>query len=278
MLQLILPPLIDERFGQAQAVLGITQNSLAAFAVNVLDSTLPLLQGLGNILLTFLANLLLVVFVSILLLIEPQTYRRIGLMLVPRPHHARFRQIWNEIHRTLTRWIVAQSISVAITIALVWFILGVLLSMPNALIVALFAGFATFIPNIGAFLPLIPIVVFTIADDPARLLVVAPVYLAIQFVESNILTPSIVDAELHIPIGGLLFFQVIAASLFGALGLLLAAPLLAVLATIVRETYSYDVLGLRNVDLDAALTAAASDSGEDEEHPVLLSEPAAQGS
>jgi hypothetical protein len=53
---------------------------------------------------------------------------------------------------------------------------------------------------------------------------------------------------------------------------------LAVLATIVRETYSYDVLGLRNVDLDAALTAAASDSGEDEEHPVLLSEPAAQGS
>lgn len=245
-LHALLPPLVDEQLGQAQAVLGFNQSDLATFVVSVLDSTLPVLRGLGNILITFLANLILVLFISILLLYEPHRYLAIGLMLVPRSYHARFEEIWNELERVLRLWITAQSISVGITVMLVWLILGGLLQMQNALIVALFAGVATFIPNVGAFLPLIPIVIFTLAKDPASLLVLAPVYLLIQLIESNVLTPFIVKAELSIPTGGLLFFQIVAVALFGPLGLLLAAPLLAVISTVVREVYSYDVLGLRN--------------------------------
>lgn len=240
----LLPPLVDEQLGQAQAVLGLRQSDLATFVVSILDSTLPVLRGIGNILITFLANLILVLFISVLLLVEPRRYMEIGLMLVPRNRHTRFEEIWDEVERVLRLWITAQTISVGITVVLVWLILGGLLQMQNALIVALFAGVATFIPNVGAFLPLIPIVIFTLARDPGSLLVLAPVYLLIQLIESNVLTPFIVKVELSIPTGGLLFFQIVAVALFGPLGLLLAAPLLAVVATIVREIYSYDVLGL----------------------------------
>lgn len=249
-LKMLLPPLVDERFGQAQSVLGLGQGDLTSFVVNLFNSALPVLTGVGNTVITFLANLILVLFIAILLLAEPQSYRKVGLMLVPRQHQRRFIEIWDEVEQVLKLWITAQSISVGITVILVWSILGGLLQMENALIVALFAGVATFIPNVGAFLPLIPIVIFTLAHDPGQLLVLAPVYLMIQLVESNVLTPYIVKAELSIPTGGLLFFQVIAVALFGPLGVLLAAPLLAVIATVVREVYSYDLLGLRSEESD----------------------------
>ena len=116
--------------------------------------------------------------------------------------------------------------------------------MPNVLVVAVFAGFATFVPNIGAFLPLIPITIFTLADDPAKLLIMVPAYLAIQSVESNVLSPLIVKRQLSIPAAGMFVFQIVSGLIFGILGILLAVPLLAVIVTLVRELYSRDVLGL----------------------------------
>lgn len=254
-LRALLPPLVDDSLGEAQAILGLDQQQLGTFAVGVINSALPVLQGLGNIILSFLANSILVIFISILLLVEPRSYAIIALMLLPRRHHHRLIDIWNKVYHILTNWIIAQTLSVTITVALVWLILGLLLQMPNALVVATFAGLATFIPNIGAFLPLIPIAVFTLVDNPTQFFVVAPIYLLIQLVESNVLTPSIFRVELDIPLAGLLFTQVIAVALFGALGLLLAAPLLAVVATLVRELYSYDYLHLRRINVTVVTTA-----------------------
>jgi predicted PurR-regulated permease PerM len=136
-------------------------------------------------------------------------------------------------------------LSISITAGLVWLILGVVLGMPNAVVVAVFAGFATFVPNIGAFLPLIPIAIFTLADNPAQFFIMAPVYLVIQLLESNLLTPSIIKIELAIPAGAMMVFQLLATLAFGALGLLLAIPLFVVLLVLVREIYTNDLLGLQ---------------------------------
>ncbi len=105
-------------------------------------------------------------------------------------------------------------------------------------------------PISALFYPLIPIFIFTLASDPAQLAIYVPVYLLIQFTESNVITPSIVKAELEIPPGALMIFQLLVTLAFGALGLLLAVPLLAVLIVLVREIYSYDLLGLRNLEVE----------------------------
>src|SRR5690606_13773459 len=124
---------------------------------------------------------------------------------------------WNKLHRTVRTWISTLLLSISITMTLVWLILGLLLGIPNASIVAVFAGVATFVPNIGAFLPLIPIVIFTLASDPSQLLIMAPAYLLIQLIESNVITPSLVKAELDIPPGLLMLFQLLMTLAFGAL-------------------------------------------------------------
>ena len=53
----------------------------------------------------------------------------------------------------------------------------------------------------------------------------------------------------RIPAGGLMLFQLLATLALGALGLLLAVPMLAVLIVLVREIYAYDLLGLRHTTI-----------------------------
>ncbi len=227
-----------------------------------------LLGGVGTMVAT-LVNVGFVIFISIFFLIDPKSYVKASLYLVPARHHQHVVHIWNELYHTARTWITALSFSISITVALVWVILGVLLGMPNALVVAVFAGLATFIPNIGVFLPLIPIAVFTLASaNPAGIFLYIPVYLVIQLVESNVITPSIVKAELEIPAGALMLFQLLITLAFGALGLLLAVPLLAILIVLVRELYSYDMLGLRQ----RAVALTTNEAGQlmlDEESVAL---------
>jgi predicted PurR-regulated permease PerM len=133
--------------------------------------------------------------------------------------------------------------------------LGLFLGVPYAPIIAVFSGVATFIPTLGAFLPLIPIFIFTMATDPLLMVWAIPAYLIIHL-ESNVITPMLIREELHLPSGGVLLFQLVGAALFGAFGLLLAVPLLLVLVVLVREIYSYDILGLRSEKIEIAVDAA----------------------
>ena len=246
---------------------------------------LPILEGVGAIF-TLIANIGVMLFIAVFFLTDPQSYVKASLMLLPQRYQQRGADVWGVLYQVLQTWISAQAISISVTMLLVWLVLGVLMGMPNAAMVAVFAGIATFIPNIGAFLPLIPIVIFTLASDPTQLLWTAPTYLVIQLLESNVLTPSIVKAELDIPAGAVMLFQLIAAFLFGTLGLLLAVPLIAVIITLVREVYSFDILGLRGQkielrfdevgNLQLAETAVANPRSSSDERAIIKADQSAE--
>ncbi|QBG49076.1 AI-2E family transporter [Verrucomicrobia bacterium S94] len=209
-----------------------------------------LLGGIG-LMAGILVNLGLVLFIAVFFLLEPKSYISALLYLIPPKQHSRAKSIISILGTTLTKWLNAQLFSVSVIVLFVWILLGLILRMPNAMVVALFAGFATFIPNIGAVLPILPITIFTLAySDPAKLLLYIPVYLAIQFTESNIITPQVVKTQLNIPAGYLMLFQLLITMALGALGLILAVPILACLIVLVREIYSYDMLKLRNIKLN----------------------------
>lgn len=227
----------------------ISNQLLNSFGAIVGTGVPIILSGIGS-LASIILNLVLAVFLAILFLIDPLSYVKASLYLVPQAYHQRLLNLWNGLYETLTTWIRALSFSITVTVLLVWLVLGVLLGSPNALIVAVFAGVATLIPNIGFWLPLLPILIFNLATDPAQLLIVIPAYLVIQIVESNFITPSIVKAELNIPAAGMMVCQLIFGILFGPLGLFLAVPAVAVLIDLVREIFSYGWLGLDGVKVE----------------------------
>lgn len=213
---------------------------------------LPVLISGGSVVASLLANLFLVVMLAIFFLAEPKAYVRASLYLLPPPRHAQLLRLWSTLYHTLRTWLSTLTISISLTVVLVWLVLGAL-GMPNVLVVAAFAGLATFVPNIGAFLPLIPITIFSLVSDPGQLPLMVVAYLAIQLLESNVLTPSIVRRQLSIPPAATLTFQILAGFVFGLLGIFLAVPLLAVLIALVREVYSYGLLGLRGRSVQVEL-------------------------
>lgn len=239
-----------------QSAGALSPERLRELASQTLSTGLPVLFSGGSLVATLLANLFLVGMLVIFFLAEPKAYLQGALYLVPARHHERFLALMSLLYHTLRTWLSTLTISITITVTLVVTVLG-LLGMPNVFVVAVFAGLATFVPNIGAILPVIPIVIFSLADDPSRLPLMVLAYLAVQGLESNVLTPSIVRRQLSIPPAATLVTQILAASLFGVLGVLLAVPLLAVLITLVRELYSYGLLGLRNRSLQVVLPEAA---------------------
>jgi predicted PurR-regulated permease PerM len=234
------------------AMAPVTARSLLNRFVSAGLAIAPSLLGGVSEVVTILINLAFVLFIAIFFLVDPLSYVKASLFLTPQRYHGQAISIWNQLYHTTRTWISTLFLSISITMTLVWLILGLLLGMPNASIVAVFAGLATFVPNIGAFLPLIPITIFTLAYDPSQIFIMIPAYLVIQLAESNVITPTLVKAELNIPAGGLMIFQLLMTFAFGALGLLLAVPMFAVLIILVREIYSYDLLGLRHHTVELA--------------------------
>lgn len=219
-----------------------TVNEFTAQATSIIS---PLLTRAGNAVVSGLTNFVIVIIIAIFFLLDPMDFIRGFITLTPPEYRQRVLNLMVDLRLTVTTWMTALTFSISITAFLVWLIIGMVLGVPNALALGAIAGIMTVIPNVGAIVPLIPITIFTLADDPAKLPLVLPAYLAIQFTESNILTPSIVRRQLNIPAALILIFQLVAATLFGFIGIILAVPMLAIIITLVRELYVYDFLGQR---------------------------------
>jgi predicted PurR-regulated permease PerM len=68
-------------------------------------------------------------------------------------------------------------------------------------------------------------------------------YIVVQLIESNIVTPLIERETIELPPALTIMFQLALAILVGGLGLVLATPLLAVVMVLVQMVYINDVLG-----------------------------------
>lgn len=138
-------------------------------------------------------------------------------------------------------------LEVTITAVMVAFALGVLLRLPNAVALGVFAGLGNIIPYIGYWSALIPIIIFALAvGGPITALLAFAAYFIIGIVEANIILPANVGSKLSLPAGLVLLSQAAAAALLGFWGVLLAVPLLAILMVLVRELLVFDVLGKRD--------------------------------
>lgn len=199
----------------------------------VTETIIASLSDVGGILL----DTLIVLLIAIFLLINPNEYKQVFLTLIPFAYKQKTENVLLKIKHTLESWIKTLGLSISVTFFLVWIALS-LLGFPNAFVIAIIAGIATFIPNIGAILPIIPIFIFGITDGGLVLtLWAAVIYITIQVTEGNVITPTFMKANLNILPAGILVFQIIAAQILGVLGVLLAVPILVVIMVLVQEFY-----------------------------------------
>ncbi len=189
-----------------------------------------------------LANLYVVFFIGAFITAEPRPYRAGIVLLVPKAGRPRAEQVLDQLNRTLFRWLGGKLFSmlvVGVLTALGLWALGV--PLPVAL--ALLAALCSFVPNFGPIVAMVPAVLVALTAGPDQALYVAGLYVAIQAVESNLITPLVQKKLLSIPPALVLIAQVVLGVFTGGLGLLLATPLLAIIMVLVKMLYIHDVLG-----------------------------------
>ena len=188
-----------------------------------------------------LANAALIVVIGFYLAIRPSLYTTGVARLVPRSRRARAREVLKALGQALRWWLLGRIISMAaigmLTALALWMI-----EMPLALGLGFIAGVLSFVPFIGPILSAIPAVLIALLQGPWQVVSVMLVYVAVQFIEGNIVTPMTQERVVALPPAVLLLSQVLMGSLFGLIGLFLATPLAVVVIVLIQTLYIEDVL------------------------------------
>ena len=201
-------------------------------------TVLPVVGGVANTIL----STLLIFFLSMYLLAEPDLYVNGIIKLTPIWYRERMRSILRRLDSTLRAWLSVTGASMllvavltALGLALLgireWFALGVL------------AGLLSFIPNFGPLVALVPSVAVAIVEVPGNVFWVAVVIYGVSFFQSQVVSPVLASERMDMPAIMILLGQIIFGFFFGFLGLMLAVPLSACVAVLVDEMYVKDVLG-----------------------------------
>ena len=191
--------------------------------------------------LNVVVNLLLVIVLTLMLLADPSPYRKNFIRLFPSFYRHRVDYILNECDVALRGWLIGILFNMFV-IASLSFIGLLVLRIPLALAQAALAGFLTFIPNIGPALSVIPPIAIALLDVPWKAITVLILYVVIQQVESNLLTPYVMAQQVSLLPAVTLMAQVFFATFFGFLGLLLALPLTVVGQVWLKEVIVKDIL------------------------------------
>jgi predicted PurR-regulated permease PerM len=112
-----------------------------------------------------------------------------------------------------------------------------LLGVPMAFTLGTIAGLISFVPTIGAILAIVPALLVAFQQDPWTPVYVLILYVAIQAVENNLLTPLVQQQAVSIPPVVLVVSQVLMGVLVGVVGVAVATPLAAVVLQVIRELW-----------------------------------------
>jgi predicted PurR-regulated permease PerM len=227
---------ITRQSGQIDELDGLTQQ-LQSFISQLFGNFFELFSNSIGILISALFVLVL----SIMLLTNPTLYRQGFVLLFPSFYRRRADTILEQCNVALGGWatgILFNMMVIAVFSGISLWILQVPLALANAIL----AGILTFIPNVGPTLSVIPPIALTLFDTPWKAVAIMVLYIVIQQLESNVLTPLVMEKQVSLPPAVTLASQVIFASFFGFLGLFLALPLIVVLQVWIKELLVEDIL------------------------------------
>src|SRR5438477_4163155 len=214
-------PRSDEIAGRVGAAAGTLGNIL-------LRSTIGLVGGL--------VSAVFAVLLLIFVLANPRPLVAGYLALAPD----RYRE---QAHRTLARLMrqmIAWARGVAINGVITGLSIGILLwliGVQPALMFGVFAFFGEFLPNIGAFLVAIPILLVALSLGATKFWLALAVIVLVYQVELNVLVPGVLGKEMRLHPVNILFFTLATAELFGLLGVFLAVPAAALVQIVIDEFY-----------------------------------------
>lgn len=149
-------------------------------------------------------------------------------LTVPKNKRAEARELFTQIDKALSQFIRGRLI-LAIYVGIVTTIVLLILDVNFAVVIGLLTGIADVIPYFGPFLGFLPAVVFAFLDSPTKGIWVAIIFVAIQWIENNVLAPKIIGDSTGLHPITVLLSLIIAGGMYGVIGMIFAVPIVSVL-------------------------------------------------
>jgi predicted PurR-regulated permease PerM len=198
--------------------------------------------GIFSTTLGALSGLLIFLFMGVFFAYNPGLYLSGLLRLVPLDFRPRAREVLTQMAATLRGWLLGQLVGMVFISLTIWLLLWAF-GVPMAMLLALLTGALNFIPYLGPFIAVIPMVLVALTLSPEVGIYVFVLFLIIQTLESDVVMPLVFQKTVELPPVLTIAGQLALGSLLGVLGIIVATPITAVLMVMVRMLYVEGVLG-----------------------------------
>ncbi|HRQ38096.1 MAG TPA: AI-2E family transporter [Chloroflexota bacterium] len=166
--------------------------------------------------------------------LEGGRLKQAAFLLVPLPKRDEVRELVQEIEAKVSAYLLGQGF-LCLIIGGLAFVAYVLIGLPNALLLAVFAGLLEAVPIVGPVLGAVPAIMVGLSISPATALWVILATAVIQQLENSLLVPRVMNRTIGVRPLVTLFALLAFGSLFGVLGALIALPLAAVIQLLVER-------------------------------------------
>jgi predicted PurR-regulated permease PerM len=181
-----------------------------------------------------LAYTVVALVMSVWVVSNPDQIAERLLRFVPPERRDRLRQLCGAVERRLRRWVLGQ-MTVMAAVGAGSYLVFKLLGVPFAELFALVAMLMEAVPTIGVLLAALGPVLMLLVDDPSKLLWLIIGITVVQQLEDRLLVPVVIGRAVQLPAAMLLLALLAAGVVFGIGGMVLAAPVLAVVITVHDE-------------------------------------------
>lgn len=170
---------------------------------------------------------------------------------VPERHHSKMLIIARRIGTFVSAWARATLLGMLSIALLVFLLMWPIFGFMDALMLGLIAGMFEVIPFLGPLLAAVPALLLALGEGGMTPLWVLLAYLTVQALENNVILPAIMARGMQLHPVAVIFSMLLCVVAFGVLGVLIAAPMVAIVDILHDELYRKRFLpSVTNADLD----------------------------
>lgn len=204
-----------------------------ALAQQMLTGVGPLTRALGGII-GGMTTLFLIVVLGIYIAVEPRLYERGVAWMLPAAQRAEWAETAERMGYAMRRLLAGRLLGMFIEGVATWLALWAY-GVPMAALLGLLTGLLAFLPNIGAPISGVLMILVGFSGGVDMGLYCIAVYVVVQTVDSNIIIPMVAKKTVDLAPALVLGAQLVLGVMFGILGLALADPLVAMIKILLER-------------------------------------------
>ena len=247
------PAIIERQLGQLviwarSQGFDISSQEIRNFAGNLSSGIGTVTRALTGIV-GGLTTAILVAIIGIYIALEPSLYKRGAEWMLPSESREGFGETVSRMGFTMRRLMAGRLLGMAFEAAFIYVMLAWVAplfvgeAVPMSALLAILTGLLAFVPNIGAVISGVLMVLVGFSGGADMGIYTIIVYFLVQNIDGYIIVPMIAKKTVDLAPALVLAMQLIMGILFGIIGLLLADPLLAMIKVALErraETAAHD--------------------------------------